>query len=364
MLAWRYWRSRLAYSRRWHHDRYRLCKLRSARLLECLYLEKVVLRRLAKSVLATSTGWKFSAPLRAGHVVALMYHRINPDIVDEIAFSGLAATKFREQMLWLKKNCTPIWPEEILDAAKISSRIRPPVVVTFDDGYRDYHDRAYPILDELKIPAVVFLSTQYIDSSALIWTEAVHRSVMMSARLQIEVPWSAGIVESLATSDLKRAFIRTVKLHLKGIRNEARKTELAALFHALDVPCPEQGLDRQMLTWDEVRSTFSGTRYGGHSHTHPILSQLSPSEVEIEIETCKNRLQAETGVEPELFAYPNGREVDFNTDIKDSLRRNGFKMAFSTVPGGIDMHSDVLALPRQHSGDYSPGGFAALVARA
>jgi hypothetical protein len=39
-------------------------------------------------------------------------------------------------------------------------------------------------------------------------------------------------------------------------------------------------------------------------------------------------------------------------------------MAFSTVPGGIDMHSDVLALPRQHSGDYSPGGFAALVARA
>ena len=44
-----------------------------------------------------------------------------------------------------------------------------------------------------------------------------------------------------------------------------------------------------MLTWDEVRATLDLTRYGGHSHTHPILSRLDRADAEREIRTCRDR---------------------------------------------------------------------------
>ncbi|MDP9125436.1 MAG: polysaccharide deacetylase family protein [Pseudomonadota bacterium] len=39
---------------------------------------------------------------------------------------------------------------------------RAPVVVTFDDGLRDFHSAAFPILAELGLPATVFLTTDHL----------------------------------------------------------------------------------------------------------------------------------------------------------------------------------------------------------
>jgi peptidoglycan/xylan/chitin deacetylase (PgdA/CDA1 family) len=323
-----------------------------------------MLRRLMGAGLATSLGWAASAAFRSGHVVVLMYHRINEDAPESVLFPGLSVSQFRRQMQWVSKCCTPIWPEEILDAAKRPSKMKPPVVITFDDGYRDYYDRAYPILRELKIPAAVFLTTDFVDNAGLIWTEALYLAVKTTNRTRVEVPWRTGEIVSIANADEKRAFIVLAKAHLKGVPDADRKQWLSALFDRLDVPQHESGLQRQMLNWHEVRASMEGTRYGGHSHSHPILSQLSEQGMRGEIEMCRQRLVVETGVAPTLFAYPNGRQADFNELTKDVLRSCGFTLAFSTVPGSIMSDADPLALPRQHAGDYSPGGFAALIARA
>jgi peptidoglycan/xylan/chitin deacetylase (PgdA/CDA1 family) len=323
-----------------------------------------MLKRLIGSGLATSVGWAATAPIRSGCAVVLMYHRINDDAPENVFFPGLSVSKFRSQMQWLRKCCTPIWPEEALDAARYSSRMRPPVIVTFDDGYRDYYDRAYPILQDLKIPAAVFLPTDNIDNGCLLWTEALYRAVMVSAQTQIETPWDSSNKISLATRNEKLLFVDAAKARLKGAPNDERKRWLADILDRLGTSSPEIGMDRQMLTWQEVRNSMDGTRYGGHSHSHPILSQLTTPEVESEIELCSGRLRAETGVLPTLFAYPNGRTVDFDERTKDALRRHGFELSFSTVAGAITSDVDPLALPRQHAGDHSSGGFAALVARA
>ena len=314
-----------------------------------------------KKALATQTGWRLSAPLRKRGVIALTYHRIN---AETDFFPGMPVAQFRSQMEWLCKNCTPIWPEEILDAASRSDRIRPPVVITFDDGYRDFHDHAYPILQEMRIPAVMFLSTDFIDHGGLIWTEALSWAVMTTRELAVRVPWLPEDSTSLLTTDSRKTFIAGCKKYLKGIPNDERKSWMTMLLQNLNVSDPAVGLDRQMLTWDEVRAMREGTRFGGHSHTHPILSQLTTESIEYEILTCRNRIAEETGEPPRCFAYPNGRACDFNETTKILLRRHGFDIAFSTVEGIIGKDSDPFALPRQHSGGSSIGDFAALVGRA
>jgi peptidoglycan/xylan/chitin deacetylase (PgdA/CDA1 family) len=118
---------------------------------------------------------------------------------------------------------------------------------------------------------------------------------------------------------------------------------MAALARALGDPPPKE---RQMLSWDEVRRTLALTSYGGHTHTHPILSRIDAGAADREIRTCKERIAAETGRAPTLFAYPNGRKSDYTDETKQILRSHGFRLAFSTSEGIAGPDSDWLAIKR------------------
>lgn len=311
--------------------------------------------------LASRPGWAASALMRRRGAVAVMYHRINRG---PVPFAGVPVEQFRAQMQWLKANCTPVWPEEVLDAAQRADRIRTPVLITFDDGYRDYHDCAYPILRELGIPAAVFVSTHSVDSGELLWTERVFWAMTHTGRASVHLPWDPRRELALSDRDSRAAATRECTRHLKGVPDAERVRLLDILFAELDAPDPRQHLDRQMLSWSEIRATLDGTRYGGHSHTHPILSQLPAAQMEAEIRLCRDRLAGHLGQEPRIFAYPNGRPQDFNGTTRDLLLKYGFKLAFSTVMGNIGPGADPLALRRQHAGGHTIGDFAALIARA
>src|SRR3954469_21653498 len=104
-------------------------------------------------------GWQLSAPMRKPGCIVLMYHRIGrPDD----PFPHVDVDDFRRQLSWLQEHCDVIGPAALPQAAERSSPDRPPVLLTFDDGTRDYHDIAYPVLKEFGMPAVVFLITDYV----------------------------------------------------------------------------------------------------------------------------------------------------------------------------------------------------------
>jgi peptidoglycan/xylan/chitin deacetylase (PgdA/CDA1 family) len=94
-----------------------------------------------------------------------------------------------------------------------------------------------------------------------------------------------------------------------------------------------KAVERQMLTWDEVRETLHLITYGGHTHSHPIMSQVTVEELEWEIRICKERITAETGQSPRYFAYPNGCREDFNALCERLLQKHGFELAYSTIEG-------------------------------
>jgi peptidoglycan/xylan/chitin deacetylase (PgdA/CDA1 family) len=314
-----------------------------------------------KRALASRAGWRLAAPLRRRGVVALMYHRINGDTAH---FPGIPLEVFRRHMEWVRDRCTPVRPEEVLAAAPAARRARPSIVVTFDDGYRDYHDRAYPVLKALGIPAAVFLSTDFMDRAGLLWTEALEWAVMHTPRTSFAMPWSADPPAPLQSPVQRAALARACKSHLKSIPDAERRGWTREILDALGAPDAEATLGRQMLSWNEVRATAGLTCYGGHSHTHPILSQVRDDVLEDEIGLCRDRIHAETGRAPTMFAYPNGRASDYDERARDALRRHGFALAFSTIPGINVADTDPLALRRQHPWDSGVPELAALVARA
>jgi peptidoglycan/xylan/chitin deacetylase (PgdA/CDA1 family) len=108
---------------------------------------------LAAAAVAASARWNWWRPRRSGLPV-LMYHHVgSPPPGAGIRKLWVSARDFRSQMLaLLRRGCTPLLFSE-LDKA-LPAR---PVLVTFDDGYADNIEEAFPVLRETRVKANIFL---------------------------------------------------------------------------------------------------------------------------------------------------------------------------------------------------------------
>lgn len=106
------------------------------------------------------------------HVTILNYHK-----VDNMHHSlAVRPGEFIEQMARLKaEGYTSITPDELYAALSGEGTLPPrPVLITFDDGYRDNYINAFPILKEYGFKATIFVVTSFIGKKEgyLTWDEA------------------------------------------------------------------------------------------------------------------------------------------------------------------------------------------------
>src|SRR5690242_2131 len=114
-----------------------------------------IVKRSLKARLASPHVWPAFARLLPRAAVVLAYHRI---VTAGSLFRGVDVDQFRAQMAWLRRHCTIVAPTEVRAALDTRcSAHRLPVVITFDDGYRDFAEHAYPVLKAFDIPAVNFV---------------------------------------------------------------------------------------------------------------------------------------------------------------------------------------------------------------
>ena len=110
------------------------------------------------------------APGTEPSVPILMYHSITD--ADESNAHAYYRTKtspavFAAQMKYLHDNgyktCSPAQAIQQLKAQPAAKL----VVITFDDGYRDFYRHAFPILNQYRYSATVYLPTAYIGETPL-----------------------------------------------------------------------------------------------------------------------------------------------------------------------------------------------------
>ena len=77
-------------------------------------------------------------------VMVLNYHKV----VDEHMSLSVPLADFEQHMKWLKEyGYTSITPEELYEFIVNGSELpEKPVLITFDDGYKDNYTNAYPIM--------------------------------------------------------------------------------------------------------------------------------------------------------------------------------------------------------------------------
>jgi peptidoglycan/xylan/chitin deacetylase (PgdA/CDA1 family) len=270
----------------------------------------------------------------------LMYHR----------FSDPAALE--TQCIHLKKHYELLSMLELSEHLQ-SGRAFPPntVVITVDDGYRDFLKVAFPILSTYDIPVTVFLVTDFLDGKVWLWPDVVKYSFEHTAHTRAEIEIANGRLLSLPldSSVFRRQAARLAIEEAKTLTNRDRIYFVGKLREQLQVTLPQETPEHyQPLHWDEVRSLArSGVEFGAHTRTHPILSKMSDNrELRDEIVGSKKRIEEELSLPVFHFCYPNGRAADISDAAVAVVRDANFRTAVTTE-GGLNLKfSNCLLLRR------------------
>ena len=198
---------------------------------------------------------------------------------------------FHRQMKYLNDNgFNVISLDEYLQARMTDSELPSrPVVITFDDGYRDNYTNAYPVLKEFGFKATIFLAVDYIDTGS--------SADFLSDRVGI-------------TRDI------------------------------------------QFLSWPQIKEmSENGITFGSHTMSHKRLDLLARENFAYEISKSKDIIEEKTGKEVSSFcfpyAFPGGRKrEEFCRLARENLAGAGYKLGVTTTIGRNTPAQDIFFLRR------------------
>ena len=276
----------------------------------------------------------FARVFRWSGVVALNYHRIGDgsgSVFDRGLWSS-AADAFCEQVRFCKAHFDVISPLDLPDV--LARRRGRHVLITFDDGYRDNYEVAFPILRSEGAAATFFVATGFIDAPRVPWWDEIAWMVRTSTRDAVEQPGYLAAPVRFDDPDRESA-VRTLLRTYKSMPEQATDAYLNAIADATGSGRydPRAG-GEWWMTWDMLREMqASGMTIGGHTVNHPVLASASRDVQRQEIEACGDRLAAELGEPMRYFSYPVGGSAAFNSVTRECLRQAGVQYAFSYYSG-------------------------------
>lgn len=218
----------------------------------------------------------------------------------------------------------------------------PTAAVTFDDGYRDNYEHAFPILMRKGIPAAVFVVTDLVGQpfwqihdklfhlirkAFAAWDDP--RRELSALLKMLDLPASHLLRARSATSSP----MTTVSALLPELSVSNVRRVMAALeattgngFHGL-------GLS---LTWPMIQEMHrAGIIIGSHTRRHVSLPAESRETMVAELEGSKRIIEEQLGTPVVHFAYPGGQ---FTPRDVEALKRTGYRFGYTACPHRDERH--------------------------
>ena len=312
--------------------------------------------RTIKSLLRTSVAGALYISnlhrlLHKGKVTILTYHRVlsRNDLHKHWVQPGMYVETgvFEQHMQFLQEHFDVLSFHELLARwqRKDWDDNRRYCVITFDDGWLDNYQNAYPILRKHRIPATIFLPTNFVGTNEWFWPEKVSCLIKeMLSGVDGAQRYSMGLkvlaqflnidearIRAVSPGEAARqAFADDIIERCKNLSPEGITQFISALASELQFAFPPE---RLVMNWEEVADmSGDGIAFGSHSCSHRILTKLPMDEVKAEVVWSQRVLQDRTRNYVPVFCYPNGNN---NADIQTLVQECGYQAA-TGVQSGVE----------------------------
>lgn len=234
----------------------------------------------------------------SGALTILNFHRVAGD--DESSYRPMDPFMFEALVTFLQPHFQFTTFAE-LDSNQASAR--PKLILSFDDGYKDFIDVAVPILDRLKVRVNQNVIPECIETG-LPPLNVVAQDFIGQAPEELLKAFS---VPGLETKNLVR------NRDLMGLRVSAflknrRMTEQRSLAEDLwrQFSNYQEFKPTAMLSLNEVRQLASAHELGAHSYSHASMAFETPEFLENDLTRCRQYFRDSVGTDTKIYAFPNG----------------------------------------------------------
>ncbi|MBL4899037.1 MAG: polysaccharide deacetylase family protein [Colwellia sp.] len=321
-------------------------------------------KSVLKSLLIRFSGYEaYKWLTRKNGLYCFNYHRIGDCTLtpfDPNIYS-CSVEQFKKQLQFIKKHFQVITLDEALLLAENKLPLNKQyALITFDDGYIDNYEEAYPVLKEEKISAVFFIPTDYVNSDLIPWWDEI--AWMLKNTTKNEFCFGKSDVFHLNSSVLDK----TIRNILTAIKSDSRSMDEKILELKAKLECEYKvnPKDKSLfVSWEQLKEMKSGgMAIGSHTCSHRILTHIDKENQLLELEQSKQCLEQYLGCNIDSIAYPVGQSNTFNQAICEMTQQLGYKIGFSFTNAvndlplgnvyqvsrlGIDNHPSIMVLKQK-----------------
>ena len=221
--------------------------------------------------------------------------------------------------------------------------------LTFDDGYRDNKEFAYPVLKQHGVPFAIYVPSSFIERRGELWWLTLEAVIASTDSVSIHMEGAIRTFSCAAAEEKQLAFT-TIYWWLRSlttdaeIRNAVRDLAARHSVHLRNL------FDTLCMTWPELQELAADplVTIGAHTINHPILAKTAPETALHEMKAGAADIARMLGQPLAHFSYPFGDPTSAGPREFAMARALGFKTAVTTRPGMLfPEHRDYLmALPR------------------
>jgi peptidoglycan/xylan/chitin deacetylase (PgdA/CDA1 family) len=230
------------------------------------------------------------------------------------------------------------------------------VCLTFDDGYRDNLEFAYPILRDAGFPFAVYVPTSFPDRLGELWWLVLEAVIAKRDRIGLVIDGKNRSFDCGSVAE-KRALYDELYWWLRARESEAELRFIVrdlALRYQVDVAAFCKDL---CMTWQEIALLARDplVTIGAHTVNHLALAKLPEKTVRSEMGLSRTVIESALGTRPAHLSYPYGDPGSAGAREFAIAAELGFKTAVTTRPGVLfRAHAEHLtALPRiSLNGEY------------
>ncbi len=288
------------------------------------------------------------------HLVITGYHSVLPSPFNFRDWCVIDLALFRKQLLYLRKHFDLLPFSEAVEKCLQGKLNKTAAVITFDDGYQNNYDIAFPLLKELNIPATIFLTTGFINTAKTHWSCRINETLAKTKYK--EISWKK-CTYRLDTAKDKTVASLSIRNDLKQLTHRKIESEVKQVIEILgekptlytDKHSPFRMLDIQSIKKMQQSGLIT---FGAHTHSHPILNLLNRTDQFKQISRSLKNVEEFTGERCKIFSYPNGRKEDYSKETVELLKQCGVKLAVTTIDAHNHRSTPPLELRRIVVGGY------------